>query len=339
MSIAEALKTSTSPVAIARHKADDIRAKIAAVAAAATDGDRDILKAILTDAATGKYGSKTYDITPAIGALIFLEHNPHNRDWDPAWSLELARRMRIGIWRKNNEVPGFYTDGKLEDAQHRFAAVALAGITWTTVIVFGVDRGAITTVDAGKRRDAASALKMDGMLGAKLKQAVVKTAARYMIKLGDENAALRSEVEIADAIRGNHGVLETAIEIAQASEQNLVSPVLKTPITAAVAYLNLTHGWNEQAVREKLALFQTGQSSAGEQEPFFLAGQIIEKARAKSDIKDRLSTIKEVGLVVHALRLSAQGVRATTRAKMLSAIKSDLPKVDFPNESFSEAAE
>ena len=61
-------------------------------------------------------------------------------------------------------------------------------------------------------------------------------------------------------------------------------------------------------MREKLALFQTGQSSAGEAEPFFLAGQIIEKARAKSNAQDKLSTIKErSGLVVHALCLTTRG--------------------------------
>ena len=93
-------------------------------------------------------------------------------------------------------------------------------------------------------------------------------------------------------------------------------------------------------MREKLALFQTGQSAAGEQEPFFLAGQIIEKARSKSDAKDRLSTVKEVGLVVLAQRLTAQGVRATTKAKMMSAIKTELPKVDYPgDEPLTEAAE
>jgi hypothetical protein len=343
MTTIETTSAEAAPISVARrNRIDEVRTKIAAVAAAATLNDRSTVNAILADAAVGEYGygSKLYDITPGVGAVIFIEHNPHNRDWDPAWSLELARRQRMQIWRKNNEVPGFYRDGKLADAQHRFAACALSGMTWTTVIVFGMDRNSITTVDAGRRRDAASALKMDGIRETKLKQTVIKTAASYLVKLGNEAAALRSEVEIADSIQSNNGVLEIAISIAEASEQNLVNPVLKTTIAATVGYLGLTHGWPEQRVREKLALFQTGQSSAGESEPFFLAGQIIEKARAKSNAQDKLSTIKEVGLVVHALRLTTQGVRATTKAKMMSAIKSELPKVDYPGETpVSEAAE
>jgi phenylpyruvate tautomerase PptA (4-oxalocrotonate tautomerase family) len=339
----ESTGTEGAPISSARrNRVDEVRAKIAEVAASATAADRETVAAILADAAAGHYGfgSKLYDITPGVGALLFMEHNPHNRDWDPSWSLELARRQRMHFWRKNNEVPGFYRDGKLADGQHRLAASALSGVTWTTVIVFGMDRNSITTVDAGRRRDAASALKMDGVRETKLKQTVVKNAASYLVKLGEENAALRSELEIASAIQSNNGVLEIAISIAESSEQNLVNPVLKTSIAATVGYLGLTHGWPEQRVREKLALFQTGQSSAGEQEPFFLAGQIIEKARAKSNAQDKLSTIKEVGLVVHALRLTTQGVRATTKAKMMSAIKTELPKIDYPGEvPMTEAAE
>ena len=216
MPTTETLMTTTSPMALARQsRTDEVRTRIAAVAAAAAEADRETVRAILAEAARGHYGSKTFDITPGVGAILFVDHNPHNRDWDAGWSLELARRMRLGIWRKNNEVPGFYKDGRLENSQHRLAAVALANYTWTTVVVFGIDLSAITTVDAGKRRDAASALKMDGMAGAKLKQAVVKTAASYLVRLGQDNAALRSEVEIAEAIQGSHGTLEVAIEIAE----------------------------------------------------------------------------------------------------------------------------
>jgi hypothetical protein len=178
------------------------------------------------------------------------------------------------------------------------------------------------------------------MQEAKLKQSIIKTAASYLLRTGQESAALRSEVEIADAIHANNGVLEAAVEIAQVSEQNLLNPVLKQPTAATVAYLMLTHGWPAQRVREKMALFQTGQSTSGEMEPFFIAGEIIGKAKAKTDAKDRLSTVKEVGLVLHAMRLSSQGVRAIGKAKMMAGIKNELPKADYPGEApMSEAAE
>jgi hypothetical protein len=156
-------------------RADDVRTRIVAVATSATETDRRTVQEILSRAASGEYGSKTHDLTPGVAALLFIEHNPHNRDWDPSWTLELARRMTAHLWKKNNEPPGFYKDGALADSQHRLAAAALAAITWTTVIVFGMDREAVMTIDAGRRRDAASALKMDGMHDAKLKQSIATT--------------------------------------------------------------------------------------------------------------------------------------------------------------------
>jgi hypothetical protein len=338
------LQTTEKPhpaTEIRMKRTDEVRQAIVAVAAKAPDADRKTVEDILTAAKSGEYGSKLFHITPSVAALLFIEHNPHNRDFDPAWALELARRQRNGLWLKNNELPGFYKDGNLADSQHRLAACALSGFTWTTVIIFGMDRNSITTVDVGRKRDAASALKMDGMEKAKLKQTVIKNSASYLVRGGLESAALKSELEIANAIQGNNGVLDVAIQIAEQSEENLVNPVLKTPIASTVAYLMLTHSWPEIRVREKIALFQTGQSSSGDKEPFFLAGQIIEKAHSRLDGKDKLSTVKECGLVVQAMRLSAQGVRATGKATLLAAIKKELPKVDYPGEEApqQEAAE
>jgi len=76
--------SETDPKKTAKQsRADDVRTKIAAVAANATATDRRIVADILTRAATGEYGSSTFDITPGVAALLFLEHNPHNRDFDP----------------------------------------------------------------------------------------------------------------------------------------------------------------------------------------------------------------------------------------------------------------
>lgn len=338
MTILDATSQGTPPITARQTRVEEIRNKIADVAAAATAVDRRIVDDMLAAAARGDYSAQIFDITSGAAGLLFTEHNPHNRDWDPSWSMELARRQRIKIWKKNNEPPGFYKDGALADGQHRFAAIALSGVTWTTVVIFGMDRDSIMTVDAGRRRDAASALKMDGMQEAKLKQAIIKETARYMIKLGRESAALRSEVEIGDAMRANDGVLETAIEIARVSGENLVSAVLELQSAALAAYLMLLGHWPELRVREKLALFQTGQSAAGESDPMFLTGQIIERARAKTD--KRLSRVKEAALVLQAMRLSTQGVRAVQRSKLLAGIRTTLPAIDYPGEApVAEAAE
>jgi hypothetical protein len=177
--------------------------------------------------------------------------------------------MEAGLWKQNNQSPGFYTNGLLEDGQHRFGAVALAGITWKTVIVFGVVADAISTVDAGRRRHGSDAAKLQGIVNTRMKEAILRASASYLTKLGNKDAALPSETEITNAMQANNSRLDIAIDIAAAAERNVVTPVLKTTPAAVVAYLMLAGGWPEMRVREKLALFNTGQSRDGENDPFF----------------------------------------------------------------------
>src|SRR6266566_3289423 len=106
----------------------------------------------------------------------------------------------------------------------------------------------------------------------------------------------------------------------------------ETILKSATSYLMLTHDWPEQRVREKLALFNTGQSSSGENEPFFIAADIITKARAKVDTKDRLSTVREVALVIEVMNLTTLGVKASRKKALLDGIKKSLPDPAFPGE-------
>jgi hypothetical protein len=224
-----------------QKKIEEIRSQIVEVMAKATNDDRNLVKRMISRANTGEYGSETFSISPGAAAILFLEHNPHNRDWVPSWSQELSRRMATGFWKKNNQTPGFYTDGVMEDGQHRFAAQSLGNYTWRTVVIFGIERDSIMSVDAGRRRDAASALKMDGMAEAALKQQVIKGAAGYLKAAGQSGAELRSEIEIGKAILDNNGLLDQAIEIAKISKQNITSPVFSEKDGAIVAFLMLTH--------------------------------------------------------------------------------------------------
>src|SRR6266571_4522642 len=86
------------------------------------------------------------------------------------------------------------------------------------------------------------------------------------------------------------------------------------------------------AIREHNAVLNTGQSSSGENEPFFIAADIITKARAKVDTKDRLSTVREVALVIEVMNLTTLGVKASRKKALLDGIKKSLPDPAFPGE-------
>jgi hypothetical protein len=312
----------------------ELRAEIAAVAATANPDDVKTVSEILSAAKEGKRRVVQYVLTPPVMATLHSRHNPHNRDTNAVWVRELARRMKSGHWRWNNELPGFYDSGELADAGHRFAAGAVAGFTWETGIVFGVQKDAIVTIDDGRKRHGSDAAKLHGVEQAALKETVLRQATAYLLKAGDQNVKpLLSLAEMADGIEKNSTTLDLAVEIARSTATNVVNPVLKETVACVIGYLMLTHHWPEMRVREKLALFNQGNySQVGENDPFFVAGETITNARKKTDIKDRLTTNKEIGVVLSVMNMTATGVKAIRRGQLLAGIKKGLPDPTYPGE-------
>jgi hypothetical protein len=189
-----------------------VRTQILEVANKATDEERDMVANIVDMARKGGFTSKVFDLTPAQCASLFINHNGHNRDWTPATAQEYARRMTAGLWKRNNATIGFYTDGNIQDGGHRLSAAALAGYKLIITVVFGIERDAISTVDNGKARHGSDHAKLSGIGNAVAKQRIIKGAARYLRKLGDKDASLRSESEVHAAILANDERLEEAIQ-------------------------------------------------------------------------------------------------------------------------------
>lgn len=324
---------------------DITREKIAAVAATATEEEKQRVADILARARTGGKESAVYTLTPAMSALLFLGHNAHNRDWRAEGAkscLEYARRMTSGQWKWNNASIGFYVDAELEDGQHRLSAAAIAGYTLEITVVFGIDRDAKVTVDDGAARHAADAVKLDGIANPKAKQVLVKFAANYLVKAGKSAAGLHSESDVADVIKAHSFMLDEALAIGEASVKNIMQPVLKPTAAAQLAYLMLSAApaWNEQRVREALALFQTGQSTEGEKTPFFIAAEVIVTARGKRKRDEKLSAAKEIGVAVAAMIATERGIRAVSTTALKAAVKGTLPNPAYPDvPQMAEAAE
>lgn len=321
--------------------ADEVRAKIIAAAEKATAEEKAQVADIVAQAKKGKFATAVYLIRPAVAAILFLEHNPHNRDWradGPRSCLEYARRMETGQWRRNNATIGFYVDGQLEDGQHRLSGAAVGGYTMEVAVIFGIERDAIVTVDDGLNRHAADAAKLDGIENAKAKQTIVKLHAAYLAKAGDKSAALRSEAETAASIKANNELLDEAIEIGNGSLKNVVDPVLKAASAQTLAYLMLRGAWPAQRVREKLALFQTGVSSDGEKTPYFVAAEVIKGARKKSEARDRLSTIKELGVTMHVMIAAEKNIKAIGAGSLKAAVKKEVPSPVYPEDELKQAA-
>jgi hypothetical protein len=309
------------------------RTTIADLAATASADERAQIFTLTEEAQRQPWGATTVRIlTPPMSALLFLEHNPHNRDWRPEYALDLARQMRAGQWRRNNATIGFYRDGAVQDGQHRLSGKALAGQPFEALIAFGMERDAIVTTDVGSRRLAGAAAKLEGIAASTRKRSIVTMAAGYFVKAGLTHAALKSEMEILDKIRSANLQLDEALLIgaAAADKSKLVSPLLTQDQCETLAFLLLESGWENQAVRHHLAAFQLGLSKDGERTPFFVAAELLMEARKSREQAKHLSRTKELGIVIYALKLTEQGITAVQKKRFQDAVKKVLPDPKMP---------
>lgn len=321
-----------------QNKFDEVRTKIAAVAATASDTDKREVEKIIAQAKVGDYQSEKVAMTPGMAALLFIEHNPYNRDWKGTWSLELLRRMEEGQWEANGDTVRFYRDGVIADGQNRIAAIALFGKVVELIIVYGLNRKAILTVDGGKTRYASDEAKLSGIDNAKAKETIVKMAAAYQVKAGHKAAQIRSEVEVSREIAANNRDLETAINLGLDSGDRVAKPILKPIPAATVAYLLIKGKWPLATIKERLQLFQSGVSQEGGDDPFFVAAKLIERSQAATKTHDKLTTTKELGVTIYAMLQREKGVRAVSSAKFRDAVKHQVPAIDYPIERDQEAA-
>jgi hypothetical protein len=163
-------------------------------------------------------------------------------------------------------------------------------------------------------------------------------AASYLVKAGNKTAQIRSEVEVSREIAANNRDLETAINLGLESGDKVAKPALKPIPASTVAYLMIKGKWPLATIKEKLGLFQTGVSAEGGDDPFFVAVKLIERSQAATNRRDKLTTTKELGIVLYAMLQREKGVRAVSTAKFRDAVKHQVPAVDYPIEQDQQAA-
>lgn len=100
------------------------------------------------------------DITPAT-AKEMLETSPGNRRLR-GWYVDLlAAAMKRGEWRVTSQGIGFDLLGRLRDAHHRLNACIQAGVSFRSVVVFGMRTDAYEVTDTGMLRTYADRLDED----------------------------------------------------------------------------------------------------------------------------------------------------------------------------------
>lgn len=99
------------------------------------------------------------DVTPTL-AEDWLKKNKNNRDFSEFHVKKLASQMRDGKWQDNGETIKFAIGGELLDGQHRLLAVVRSRSTQRMLIVRGLARDTFATIDVGRKRSSADAMKV-----------------------------------------------------------------------------------------------------------------------------------------------------------------------------------
>lgn len=100
-------------------------------------------------------------ITPQV-AEEPLKQNTKNRPISETNYKKILESMKSGEWELNGESIKIAKTGRVLDGQHRLKASADSGVTFTTLIVYGLEDDSQNTIGTGAARSTAHILGMNG---------------------------------------------------------------------------------------------------------------------------------------------------------------------------------
>ena len=104
--------------------------------------------------------TSTIKLTPKM-AMDFLSNNNANRHVDERLVLKYSNDIINGNWQMNGETIKIAHDGTVLDGQHRLKAVVKSAMPIDTLLVIGLERNAINTIDTGKPRSASNLFQIN----------------------------------------------------------------------------------------------------------------------------------------------------------------------------------
>lgn len=137
-------------------------------------------------------------ITPAM-AREYLRNNTNNRNMRKHHVLKIANDIKKNHWIMNGASIVFNGDGTLLDGQHRLAAIVEADIAVEAIVIRGISKSAMPTIDGNVPRSASDVLGLNGLSNTNR----LAAAARMLIGLKSNSiggAYKRSNSEIIDFI-------------------------------------------------------------------------------------------------------------------------------------------
>lgn len=153
-------------------------------------------------------------VTPEL-AIELLGRNLHNRNVRTAHVQALAGDITNDRWLPNGETIKIAADGTLVDGQHRLHAVVEAGIGVDMLVVRGVTLAAQETIDTGRARTFADALRLRGEPDALRLASATRIVWEWLdngstLAPGHGGASNPSHATLAEVLRSNPDIREAA---------------------------------------------------------------------------------------------------------------------------------
>lgn len=102
-------------------------------------------------------------VTPTWALDVLTDRNSNNRSVREDRVKRYIADILQGHWHVINNGFGFYSDGQLADGQHRLWAVVESQQTIEAIILFGMERAALPTIDEGAIRSTKDVANMMGI--------------------------------------------------------------------------------------------------------------------------------------------------------------------------------
>lgn len=154
-------------------------------------------------------------ITPEIAAAWLAQPANRNRPISRDVVRRYAAMMTAGEWKLDGAPIRFSADGRLLDGQHRLSACVLAGVSFRSVVMMGVDPAAFTVMDTGRRRGGSDALAITGEVDTTTLAAAIRAVLAYEAGLlftssgGRGASAMYSNQQVLDAVAAHPRIRES----------------------------------------------------------------------------------------------------------------------------------
>jgi hypothetical protein len=254
--------------------------------------------------------------TPALAMQILDNNNDMNRSIRQARVEKYASDMRAGKWLMNGETIKFTKEGKLLDGQHRLWAVVLAEVPIDMLVIEGLDKEAMVTIDTGAARTFGDVASIRGLKNTN----VVAAAARIMYwytrpQRGAFASASPTHSQLEDVLSDHPDLIEVARTVPKGTSK-IVAPGPLTFVRTVTRRINVA------VSDEWMELLATG-ANMGTTHPVYLLRQRM----LNRPLKFRMPSETIIALTIKSWNLYITG-----KERQVLKFQENDPIPDFLNE-------